>query len=106
MLAVAQNAPADVPAFMERYQATFETVTEDAPWTASNAYAITHVPTLFLVNETGIVLRTTVGFNRKEFDAILHEMMSRATPGLSGGKLAAVSLFTDSDAGVPVLQPG
>jgi peroxiredoxin len=105
MVAIAQNHPSEIPSFAKTYGATFPIATEDEPYEASNAYEVTNVPSLFLVDEHGVVLRTAVGFSRQELDALAKEFVARAAPPAAGPR-PADSLFTAADAGLPALQPG
>ncbi|MFN0205336.1 MAG: peroxiredoxin family protein [Planctomycetota bacterium] len=99
-LAIAQNSAAELPEFFVKYGAAFPVAHESDPYPVANAYQITNVPTIFLLEEHGVILRTAVGFNRNEFDTLTKEMLSRA------GAPAGASLFTSADAGLPALQPG
>jgi peroxiredoxin len=99
-LAIAQNAPADIPGFMAGYGATFPVATESEPYATADRYEIANVPSIFLLDEHGVILQTAVGFARHEYDALAEELLSRAGAGKLG------SLFTAADASVPVLQPG
>jgi peroxiredoxin len=44
--------------------------TEESGYPASNAYGISHVPSLFLVARDGTIAWSLEGFNRREFEAI------------------------------------
>jgi peroxiredoxin len=99
-LAIAQNPPGEIPAFFAQYGATFPCATDVEPYPASNAFEITNVPSLFLLDEHGVIVRASVGFSRKEYDEIADELLAHAGAPRLG------SLFSDVDAGVPVLQPG
>jgi|HubBroStandDraft_3_1064219.scaffolds.fasta_scaffold132641_2 peroxiredoxin len=41
--------------------------TEESGYPASNAYGLSHVPSLFLVGRDGTIARSMEGFNKKEF---------------------------------------
>lgn len=99
-LAIAQNHAGELPEFLSKYDATFPVATELEPFAASYAYGITNVPSIFLIDEHGVVLKTVVGFNKKELESILRELLARS------GAPAGGPLFTDADAGVPPMQPG
>ncbi|HKE01412.1 MAG TPA: TlpA disulfide reductase family protein [Planctomycetota bacterium] len=99
-LSIAQNRAEEIPAFFAGYGATFPVATEGEPYPVADACGITNVPTLFVADEHGVVLKTTVGFSRAELDAVVRELESRA------GSATGASLFRESDSGVPVLQPG
>lgn len=99
-LAVAQNSAAELPEFLAKYEATFPCAMDAEPWDVSYFYQITNVPTMFLLDGHGVILRTAVGFNKKELDIFCNELLSHA------GAAPAGSLFTDADAHLPQLQPG
>jgi peroxiredoxin len=44
--------------------------TEESGYPASNAYSISHVPSLFLVARDGTIAWSLEGFNKREFEAI------------------------------------
>ena len=44
--------------------------TEESSYPASNAYRISHVPSLFLVARDGTIAWSLEGFNKREFEAI------------------------------------
>ncbi len=61
------------------------------PYPASNAYRITNVPSLFLVESDGQISRSVDGFDKAEMMAL--------------GEIFGVDVFTPSDR-VPVFRPG
>lgn len=63
---------------------------EEANYPVSNAYGLTHVPTLFLVGQGGEILHTSVGFVRKDFVQIARKLET-----LSGKK--GFVPFTEDD---------
>jgi peroxiredoxin len=99
-LAIAQNAASELPGFLAHYGATFPVASESEPYAVSQAYRLTNVPTLFLIDERGIVQSSTVGFSREAYDSLLEATLARI------GREPSGSLFTEADAGVPALQPG
>jgi peroxiredoxin len=99
-LAIAQNEPLEMPDFLAKYGVRFQVALDRDPWQVSFAYDVTNVPSLFLIDEHGIVLSADMGFAKKAFDRILGDLASRTRTA------APESLFTNADAGVPALQPG
>jgi hypothetical protein len=57
---------------MHRFGLTFRTLLDlsEANYPASNAYGITSVPTLFLIESDGIVSRSIAGFSKRDFEDI------------------------------------
>jgi len=58
--------------FMQRFGLTFPTLldlsSEDYP--ASNAYGISSVPTMFVIEPDGIVSRSFAGFSKRDFEEL------------------------------------
>ena len=57
---------------MQRFGVTFPTLLDLASeeYPASNAYGITSVPSLFLMERDGIVTRSFNGFSKRDFEEI------------------------------------
>ena len=70
--AVSQNEPADTREFNAEFGLTLPTLldTEEAGYPASNAYGVSHVPTMFLVGVDGRIERVIEGWNRDEIEAL------------------------------------
>ena len=79
--------------FAARFGLTFPLWLDDAGagYPASNAYGITHVPSLFLVGPGGKIGWTSHGFSRAEMEEL--------------GRMAGVAIFTPEDR-VPEWKPG
>lgn len=99
-VAVGQNDEAELDPFRKRFGLSFPVAMESAPWQASNAYGITNVPSFFLVDAAGKVVKNLVGHSKPGLEELLQ----------AASKLAGVAtptpLFTDADAGVRAFQPG
>jgi peroxiredoxin len=65
---ISQNGPEDTREFNQEYGVTFPTLldTEESGYAVSNAFGISSVPTLFLIEPTGIITRVIEGWNKKE----------------------------------------
>lgn len=71
---------------------------DPAPFHVSDAYGLTNVPTLFLVDGSGRIVKNCVGFSKADFSEIAAAMAKRAgtkTPDLFAGR---------DD--VPAMKPG
>ncbi len=72
VIGISQDDPNATRGFMERFGVTFPTFvdlgSEDYP--ASNAYGITSVPSLFLIESDGTVARSFHGFSKHDFEEI------------------------------------
>jgi peroxiredoxin len=70
--AISQNDAADTLDFNAEYGLTLPTLldTEDSGFPASNAYGISHVPTMFLIGIDGRIERVIEGWNRGEIETL------------------------------------
>jgi peroxiredoxin len=69
---ISQNDASDTLEFNTSFGVTFATLldTEDADFPASNAYRISTVPTMFLVEPDGEISRAIEGWNKLEMEAL------------------------------------
>jgi peroxiredoxin len=69
---VSQNGPADTREFNEHYGLTMPSLLdpEEGGYKVSNAYGLTHVPSLFLVEPDGRISFASDGFSRPELEAL------------------------------------
>lgn len=80
VLGISQNNPADTGKFLETYGISFMTVLDDsdAGYPISNAYRITHVPSLFLIEPDGAVSLASSGFSRLDIEMLAQRTRSAA----------------------------
>lgn len=92
LVAVSQDDAASTAQFQERFNLSMRTVI-DTPRTypASNAYGISHVPSLFLVERDGRISLAVEGFSKAHLEKL-------------GERFGAAPFHADDR--VPVLQPG
>lgn len=63
--------------FARSYGVTFPILLEDTRrYPTSNAYGLTHVPSIFLIGGPGEILYTSVGFVKKDFEDLARKMES------------------------------
>ena len=98
LVGVGQNTGKEIGAFRKTYGIHFPIATDLEPYRVSSAYGLTHVPTLFLVDPKGRILRTEVGFSKEGLEAFLREACAL-------GEAKSAALFRSSD-NVPPMQPG
>jgi len=69
---VSQDDPETTKEFAGEFGISFPMLldTEESGYPASNAYGLSHVPTLFLVERDGTIVWSLEGFNKKEFLAV------------------------------------
>jgi peroxiredoxin len=97
-LGVAQDAKEDAVAFAKQYALMMPFVLEDAPYATSTSYALTHVPTVLLLDAGRNVQFVQVGFSKKA----CQELADRLA-GLSGKE---PEILFDTLSSVPELKPG
>jgi peroxiredoxin len=72
VIGISQDDANATRSFMQRFGLTFSTLldlaSEDYP--ASNAYGITSVPSLFLLERDGTIARSFNGFSKRDFEEI------------------------------------
>ena len=90
---VSQNEPEDTREFNQEFGVSFPTLldSEDAGFPASNAYGLSSVPTMFLVEPDGTLSRVMEGWNKIDMDWLAAR--------------AGVSLFRPED-NVPAWKAG
>ena len=90
---ISQNDAADTREFNSYFGVTFATLldAEDEDFPASNAYGISSVPTMFLVEPDGMISRVIEGWNKKDMESL--------------GEAAGMTLFRPED-NVPAWKAG
>ncbi len=91
ILGVSQDGVADTRRFNAEFGVTFPTLIEDAGYKVSNAFGLSSVPSLFLIEPDGVVSQSWCGFIKKDLEAL--------------GQRLGVATFR-ADERVPELQPG
>jgi peroxiredoxin len=74
VIGVSQDDAASTQAFLERFGATFPTLLDEAAesYPASNAYGISSVPSLFLVEPDGRISKSFSGFSKRDLEDLGH----------------------------------
>jgi len=72
IIGISQDDFAATTAFNQRFGVTFPTLLDQAKenYPASNAFGITNVPTLFLVEPDGHIANTISGFSKRDLEAL------------------------------------
>jgi len=93
IVGISQNDAVDTREFLSYFGAAFPTLLdlEDEGFQASNAYGLSSVPTMFLVEPGGVISRVLEGWNRIDMEAL--------------GADAGISLFRPGD-NVPAWKAG
>ncbi|MBS1842544.1 MAG: TlpA family protein disulfide reductase [Acidobacteria bacterium] len=100
IVGVSQNGPEKTAKFNQEYGVTFPVLVdpEEKDYLVSNAYGLTMVPTLILVDADGSVLVSSMGFVKADIESIASQLANRA-------QLAKAPLFLPADS-VPSVRPG
>jgi len=67
---VSQNDRDDTIDFCQQFGVTFPVLLDDKRFTASNAYGLTNVPSLFLVRPDGSLDLVSIGFTKSDVESI------------------------------------
>jgi len=72
LVAISQDDDAATSGFRQRFGITFPTLLDQAKegYPASNAYGITSVPSLFLVEKDGEIANSSAGFSKKDLESL------------------------------------
>lgn len=99
-LGISQDDASDTKEFAKEFGATFPMVLDEKQkgYLASNAYGLTNVPTIFLIESDGTVKISCLGFDKKDLESIAEELAGRK-------KIAPAALFRPDEA-VPAHKPG
>jgi peroxiredoxin len=92
VVAVGEDPPPAIQSYADRYGQKVTTLTETAPYPASDAFGVDTVPTLFLVDGDGTVRDAVVSWDREGWNRLAQS---------AGG----VPVSDDGD-GLPPFRPG
>jgi peroxiredoxin len=98
VVGISQDDARDTKEFNLEYGVTFPVLLDDASYKASNAYGLTNVPTVFLIDTDGTVKVSCMGFDKAALEKIVGELAQRE-------KISAAPLFRPDEA-VPAHKPG
>ncbi len=92
VVAVGEDPPAEIRSYSERHGQKVTTLSEAAPYLASDAYGIDTVPTLFFVDEEGIVRDAVASWDRDRWNRF--------------AEAAGGTAVSDEGDGLPPFRPG
>src|SRR2546428_4839511 len=72
-LGISQDDARATKDFAREYAVTFPLVLDENGYPVSNAYGLTNVPTVFLIDTDGTVKVSSMGFDKKDLEAIAAE---------------------------------
>lgn len=98
-LGISQDDAKSTSKFAQEYGVTFPILIDDENgYVVSNAYGLTNVPTIFLIDTDGTVKVSSMGFDKKDLETIAAHLADRK-------KTAQVPLFRPDEV-VPANKPG
>src|SRR2546425_3931143 len=98
-LGISQDGARDTSRFAKEYGITFPMVIDDEDgYRVSNAYGLTNVPTIFLIERDGTVKVSSMGFDKKDLEQIAAELAERK-------QIALAALFRPDEV-VPANKTG
>ena len=98
VLGISQDDARATKSFASEYGLTFPLLMDEDGYPVSNAYGLTNVPTIFLIDTDGKVKVSSMGFDKKDLETIAHELAERR-------KMARTPLFRPDEV-VPANKPG
>jgi len=98
IVGISQDHARDTKEFASEYGVTFPLLTDEAGYPVSNAYGLTNVPTIFLIDGSGTVKVSSMGFDKKDLETIAREFAERR-------KIALAPLFRPDEV-IPANKPG
>jgi peroxiredoxin len=99
-LGISQDDSPPTKDFAKEFGVTFSMVLDEKQkgYRASNAYGLTSVPTIFLIEPDGVVKISCMGFAKKELESIADALAERK-------KIPSAALFRPEES-VPAHKPG
>ncbi len=98
VLGISQNDARDTRKFCKEYGVSFPVVLDEEGFPVSNAYGITHVPTVYLIDSGRSVKVSCMGFGKQDLEAIAAALAERR-------KMPAAPLFRPDEI-IPANKPG
>ena len=100
IVGISQNGPEKTAAFNKEYGVTFPVLLdpEEKGYVVSNAYGLTMVPTILLVDTDGSALVSEMGFVKSDLESIADQLAER-------NNIAKAPLFLATES-IPINRPG
>ena len=98
VLGISQDDARGTKEFARQFGVTFPIALDEKGYPASNAYGLTMVPTVFLIEPAGTVKVSSMGFVKSDLERIAREVAERR-------KMAPAALFGATES-VPANKPG
>ena len=98
-LGISQDDAGDTKEFAKEFGVTFPMLLDDEDgYIVSNAYGLTNVPTIFLIDTEGAIKVSSTGFDKKDLETIAAELAQRRN-------IMLAPLFRPDEV-VPINKPG
>ena len=97
-LGISQDDARATREFASEYSLTFPILPDEDGYPISNAYGLTNVPTIFLIDTDGTVKVSSLGFDKKDLETIASELAERRN-------IALTPLFRPDEV-IPANKPG
>jgi len=97
-LGISQDDARATKSFLSEYGISFLTVLDESGYLVSNAYGLTNVPTILLIETDGKVKASSMGFNKKDLETIAAQLAERR-------KIALTPVFRPDEV-IPTNKPG
>ena len=98
ILGISQDDARSTKQFASEYRVTFPLLLDNDGYPVSNAYGLTNVPTIFLIDTDGKVKVSSMGFDKKDLEKIAAELAERR-------RVALAPLFRPDEV-IPANKPG
>ena len=98
VIGVSQDDARGTKEFNREYGVTFPTLLDEPGYPVSNAYGLSMVPTIFLIEPDGKVKISCMGFDKSDLEIIAGELSQRR-------KISAAPLFRPDEV-IPAQKPG
>lgn len=98
VLGIAQDGAHEAEDFAQEFDLSFPIAFDEEPYRVSSAYGLTNVPSVFLIDHDGTIVRAFNGFDKEGLKDLSSDIANRV------GR-PAFGVFTKSD-NVPDFKPG
>jgi peroxiredoxin len=100
ILGIGQNGPEKTAKFVAEYGVTFPVLLdpEEKGYVVSNAYGLSMVPSILLVDTDGVVLVSSMGFVKADLETFAEHLAGR-------NNLSKIPLFLPTES-IPATRPG
>ncbi len=95
---ISQDDRDDTKEFCREFEIGFPVLIDDEQYSASNAYGLTNVPSVFLIDPSGKIVLAEKGFSKSELETVDEQFRKES-------REPSLPLFTPSEI-IPATKPG